>query len=883
MKASRTKKPARNSARPIRAALEADPDRAALAARFPEQNSNPVMGVSADGCVFYCNPASQTNPDWKCREGEMLPEPVRFHVRRAVAARRKEEHDVPLGGRIYSVWIVPFHADSCANVYAYDITERKRIEEALRESREDLNRAQAVARAGSWRMDVRQNVLTWSDENHRIFDVPKGTPMTYETFLDTIHPDDRAFVEEQWSAALRGAPYDIEHRIMVGDTVKWVREKAYLEFDEAGALQGGFGITQDITERKLVEQALAVSEERYRTLFSNMSEGFALHEILCDANGHPVDYRFLEVNPAFERLTGITRERVIGKRVLEVLPGTEKEWIERYGHVALTGEPAHIENFSAEINRWFEVYAYRPAERQFAVIFMDVTEAKRARAREQEARATAAAAQTAIDTIEAMGEGVLLMDMTGRIQSANPALERMSGFLESELAGRALEDMVQDVVAAEDRPAVCEDLHKLLRGETPAPTFLTLVSKQGTRIPVIAATSFIRTAQGKPAGIVLTLRDITELRAAYQAVEESERRYRELVETANSIIMRITPEHDILFFNEYGGKFFGYREGEVLGRNVIGTIVPPLDSDGHDMQAMLQAITEDPEAHAINENENICKDGRRVWVHWSNRAVRDEQGRVTEILCVGTDITKRKRLEADQMRYRQQLQRLSERLASVEENERRRISTQIHDTVIQTLSLSVIRMAALRKGLADAGFADYGTDVNAIRGMLEEAITESRALMAELTPPLLYELGLGPAIQHMVEQLQKKHETAILLRDSGQAKPVDKAIDGFLFRAIRELTFNALKHAGPCSITINLSWQEDRLQICVEDNGRGFEAPADHRFVFHQQGGFGLFTIAERVKSAGGRFAVSSRPGEGTRAILSVPLCAVAQADQEGL
>ena len=142
-----------------------------------------------------------------------------------------------------------------------DITERKRAEEALRESREDLDRAQAVGQIGSWRLDIHRNVLTWSDENHRLFGVRKGTPLTYERFLEMVHPEDREHVDRQWKAGLRGEPYDVEHRIVVDGQVKWVREKAYLEFDDAGKLLGGFGITQDITERKRAEEALRRSAQ----------------------------------------------------------------------------------------------------------------------------------------------------------------------------------------------------------------------------------------------------------------------------------------------------------------------------------------------------------------------------------------------------------------------------------------------------------------------------------------------------------------------------------------------------------------------------------------------------------------------------------------------
>ncbi len=137
-----------------------------------------------------------------------------------------------------------------------NITEHKQTEEALRESQSDLNRAQAVAHIGNWRMDIRNNVLEWSDENFRIFGIPKGTPLTYQSFLDIVHPADRQLVDTTWQQALTGMPYDIEHRLIVDKKVKWVRELAELEFDKHGALLGGFGTTEDITDIKSTQEAL---------------------------------------------------------------------------------------------------------------------------------------------------------------------------------------------------------------------------------------------------------------------------------------------------------------------------------------------------------------------------------------------------------------------------------------------------------------------------------------------------------------------------------------------------------------------------------------------------------------------------------------------------
>ena len=132
----------------------------------------------------------------------------------------------------------------------------RRSTAALWESRQDLDYAQTVGQIGSWRLNVQRNELRWSDENHRIFGIPTGTPLTYETFLSTVHPEDREYVDRMWQAALRGEPYDIEHRLIVAGEVKWVRERAVLEFGKKGNLLGGFGITQDITDHKRNELAV---------------------------------------------------------------------------------------------------------------------------------------------------------------------------------------------------------------------------------------------------------------------------------------------------------------------------------------------------------------------------------------------------------------------------------------------------------------------------------------------------------------------------------------------------------------------------------------------------------------------------------------------------
>ncbi|MGJ0393986.1 MAG: PAS domain S-box protein [Methylocystis sp.] len=192
-----------------------------------------------------------------------------------------------------------------------NITEAKRAEEALRQSREDFVRAQEVAQVGWWRLDTQRNVLTWSGETHRIFGFPKGRKLTYESFLDFVHPEDRDYVNARWMSALTGEPYDIEHRIVVDGRVKWVREKAYLEFDQTGRLLGGFGVTQDITDRKRADEALRESEARF-TSFMRHLPGLAW------IKNHVGQYIF--ANDAAEKAFQIPLAELYGKTDEQVFP-----------------------------------------------------------------------------------------------------------------------------------------------------------------------------------------------------------------------------------------------------------------------------------------------------------------------------------------------------------------------------------------------------------------------------------------------------------------------------------------------------------------------------------------------------------------------------------
>jgi PAS domain S-box-containing protein len=181
-----------------------------------------------------------------------------------------------------------------------DVTAQREAEQALRDSEAQLNKAQAVARLGSWQLDIAANRLAWSEETYRLFGIAPGTPLTYDLFLGCVHPDDRAGVERAWAAALQGAPYDIEHRIVVDGQTRWVREQAEVDFDAQGHPVSATGTVLDITERKHAEQQLELAA----TVFEHTLEGVTITD---------TDASILSVNRAFSEITGYSREEVLGK------------------------------------------------------------------------------------------------------------------------------------------------------------------------------------------------------------------------------------------------------------------------------------------------------------------------------------------------------------------------------------------------------------------------------------------------------------------------------------------------------------------------------------------------------------------------------------------
>jgi PAS domain S-box-containing protein len=260
-----------------------------------------------------------------------------------------------------------------------DITERKQAENALRESEERFRTLYDNATIGLYRTTPGGRILMLNPAGVRMLGYASFDEIAQRDLENPEFQTDYPRKDFRERLEREGTIFGLERKMKKKDGSSiLVRESSKAFRDENGKVLYYDGSFEDITERKQAQEALQISEERYRELFDSMIDGFALHEIICDEKGIPVDYRFLEVNPAFERLTGLQSADLIGRTVLEVLPKTESYWISTYGNVALTGRSAFFENFSGELGRYYEVSAYCPRPGQFAVITVDVTVRKRA-------------------------------------------------------------------------------------------------------------------------------------------------------------------------------------------------------------------------------------------------------------------------------------------------------------------------------------------------------------------------------------------------------------------------------------------------------------------------------------------------------------------------
>ncbi|VDN46052.1 conserved exported protein of unknown function [Petrocella atlantisensis] len=350
--------------------------------------------------------------------------------------------------------------------------------------------------------------------------------------------------EEREAAALQERNYFLfEHRLKDG-RIKYVEVYSYpYRGDDDEELL--YSIIHDVTPRVLSEQEavrsrwiimgllsvgiallilgfyknnqskkkLMISNRDMKNLFDNMNEGFALHEIIIDETGEPYDYRFLNVNQSFERITGLTNEVTKGKTVKELLPKTEDYWIKKYGEVALTGMPTRFTNHSRELDKYFYVSVYAPKKGQFVTIFSDVTMERKLEldlVKEKSLLKT---------TLYSIGDGVISLDANKRVELMNAVAEDLTGWTLEEAKGLTFEKIF-NIIHAETKEKVENPVTRVYQtGETVELGDQTLlIKKNGDTLPIEDNVSPIKDSQGKIVGAVIIFRDFTDKKIRHDEI-----------------------------------------------------------------------------------------------------------------------------------------------------------------------------------------------------------------------------------------------------------------------------------------------------------------------------------------------------------------------------
>ena len=470
------------------------------------------------------------------------------------------------------------------------------------------------------------------------------TPREVIPGLDT-QPDLDAQLTETFNRALAGetilgVQFSGTSAAQPGVVYSW-RANYLPMHDATGESVGVVLSVEDITEEQAAHQSLRDSEARYRALFEAIDPGFCVIEMIYGEDGRANDYRFVETNPAFERQSGLAD--AVGRRVREFAPDLEEVWFERYGRVALTGKPMHVEGEAAPLGRWFDINAFpvgSPEQRRVGVLFSDITERRHADSalRDSEARLGRELERTEI--AQAAARAVLYdFDPATGIAKPSPNLPQITGY-PSDITITL--EWWQSLVHPDDLQMFGEVLETAVTRGNDYSLEYRLLHNDGHWIWVSDRGRAISTGNGlhRLTGMFV---DIDEQRQAQQALAESEVRYRAVFEQVGIGVARIALENRFIEINDRYCIILGRKREDVVGKNWHDI------THADDLAADVANVDRLIAGHAASytmEKRYTGEDGSEIWVNLTVSLVRNAVGMPAFFVAMAEDIGARKQAEA---------------------------------------------------------------------------------------------------------------------------------------------------------------------------------------------------------------------------------------------
>jgi PAS domain S-box-containing protein len=451
--------------------------------------------------------------------------------------------------------------------------------------------------------------------------------------------------------------------------------------------------------------------------------------------------------------------------------------------------------------------------------------------------------------IESSGDCIMVVDAEGVVLSMNKTCTgELQAGNDNSGVGRHWVELFEGL----DTKASFSEL-KVPKGRS---TFQA-TSRPGGRLRFwnITFTAFKRQGESEQRFVVVA-RDVTEHMLVERALRQSEEAFRKLFEENPIGIVLADLDLSITRVNNAVCALLGFSRRELIGRKLSSLPGAPNGWHGNEVQRMLRGEIRSYQ----NETMLATRRQHSVWAHLTTSVLRDAENVPFQLFQMVENIQDRKSSEEQVLAYQEQLQSLAAELSLSEERERRRIATELHDRIGQSLAFARLKLAGLSR---------ERNELKPVQDLIEQAIVDTRSLTFELSPPVLYELGLVPALEWLTRKIEQEHGVKTRFHDDGEPKPLHENFRVVLFQAVRELLVNVVKHAQATHAQVLMRRDGDALRIMIEDDGVGFEVSKSKG---EAPRSFGLFNVRERVEYLGGKVKIRSVTNCGTRVTLIAPL-----------